>query len=151
MCGVIRTAKDTEFFLLENRQQEGWDTYIPGHGMLIWHVDYNESVWNRNQVNNTSSHQYVDIEEADGTQSESSQAGDAFPGTAHKTSFTAQTNPAMKTWSNQAVNFPITNIAENDGLITSDGGSGRGHHHRVVHGALDEGRRLRPSPVGILL
>ncbi len=120
VCGVIRTAKDTEFFLLENRQQEGWDTYIPGHGMLIWHVDYNESVWNRNQVNNTSSHQYVDIEEADGTQSESSQAGDAFPGTAHKTSFTAQTNPAMKTWSNQAVNFPITNIAENDGLITFD-------------------------------
>lgn len=118
VCGVIRTPKDTEFFLVENRQQEGWDTYIPGHGMLIWHVDYNESVWSMNRCNNTPSHQYVDIEEADGTQSEYSRDGDSFPGASHKTSFTSSTNPAMKTWNNTAINYPITDIAENDGIIT---------------------------------
>ena len=32
--------------------------------MLIWHIDYNASVWSSNAVNNTKSHQYVDIEEA---------------------------------------------------------------------------------------
>lgn len=120
VCGVIRTPKDTEFFLLENRQQEGWDEFIPGHGMLIWHIDYDASVWNRNVVNNTPSHQYVDIEEADGTQEEYSMAGDSFPGTAHKTSFTSSTKPAMKTWGGVAINYPITNIAENGGLITFD-------------------------------
>lgn len=118
VCGVIRTAKDKEFFLIENRQQESWDTYIPGHGMLVWHVDYDESVWSSNKVNNTPSHQYVDIEEADGTQSDYSRNGDSFPGASNKTSFTASTNPAMKTWNGTAINYPITDIAENNGIIT---------------------------------
>lgn len=118
MAGIIHTSKDTEFFLLENRQKTGWDAYIPGHGMLIWHVDYDASVWTRNTVNNSASHQYVDIEEADGTQSEYSQDGDTFPGTGNKTSFTATTTPAMKTWNNESLDYPITDIAENDGIIT---------------------------------
>lgn len=118
VCGVIRTPKNTEFFLVENRQREGWDAYVPGHGMLVWHVDYNESVWSSNKVNNTPSHQYVDIEEADGSQSEYTRDGDSFPGASNKTSFTSSTNPAMKTWNNTAINFPITDIAENGGLIT---------------------------------
>lgn len=119
IAGVIRTSSDKEFFLVENRQKEGWDKYVPGHGMLIWHIDYNQSVFDSNKVNNTPSHQYVDIEEADGTQSEGSRSGDSFPGTANKTSFTSTTNPAMKTWSGQSVNFPITDIAESsDGIIS---------------------------------
>ncbi|MCM1368979.1 MAG: M6 family metalloprotease domain-containing protein [Candidatus Amulumruptor caecigallinarius] len=120
-AGVIRTAKDTEFFLVENRQKVSWDKYIPGHGMLVWHIDYNSSKWTSNVVNNTSSHQYVDIEEADGTQTEGSRAGDAFPGTANKTEFTANTKPAMKTWSNTSINYPLTGITETpDGLIKFD-------------------------------
>lgn len=120
VCGVIRSSKDTEFFLVENRQKEGWDAYIPGHGMLVWHVDYNSSVWSSNKVNNTPSHQYCDIEEADGTQSESSRAGDAFPGTANKTSFTSSTTPAMKTWANVGLEYPLTNIREENGNIYFD-------------------------------
>ena len=118
VCGIIRTSKDNEFFLVENRQQEGWDEYIPGHGMLVWHVDYNSTIWSRNVVNNTESHQYVDIEEADGTQTETSRAGDAFPGSAKKTAFTPDTKPAMKTWSGSRVEYSITDIAEDNGLIT---------------------------------
>jgi len=118
-AGIIKTAGDNEFFLLENRQQTGWDAYIPGHGMLIWHVDYNSDVWNANTVNNSSGHQYVDIEEADGTRNEYSRDGDSFPGTAGKTSFTDNTTPSMLTWSRQRLNLPITDIAEStDGVIT---------------------------------
>ncbi len=117
-AGIVRTSKANEFFLFENRQKTGWDAYIPGHGMLVWHVDYNESVWDSNKVNNTPSHQYVDIEEADGSQSEYSRDGDAFPGTSHKTSFTDTTNPSMKTWSGQSLGKPITDIAEAGGIIT---------------------------------
>ncbi|MDE6287015.1 MAG: hypothetical protein K2L99_08490, partial [Muribaculaceae bacterium] len=118
-AGIIRTASDNEYFLLENRQQRSWDTYIPGHGMLIWHVDYNESTWTANTVNNSSYHQYVDIEEADGTQSDYTRDGDAFPGTKGVTSFTDDTTPSMKTWSGQRLDLPITDIAEShDGIIT---------------------------------
>ena len=63
---LIPTSKNTEFFLLENRQQKGGDIYLPGHGMLVWHVDYDSYKWMSNAVNNTASHQYVDIEEAGG-------------------------------------------------------------------------------------
>lgn len=117
-CGIIRTDKSTEFFLLENRQQNGWDAYIPGHGMLIWHIDYNSQVWRSNSVNNTSGHQYVDIEEADNIQSGETIAGDAFPGTSNITSFTSNTKPSMKTWSSKSINLPITEIKEENGLIT---------------------------------
>lgn len=111
-----------EFFLLENRQQRGWDKYIPGHGLLIWHIDYNASVFYRNTVNN-SSHQYVDIEEACGTADNTSaatMAGYPFPGTSKKTEFTAETTPALKTWSGTAINVPITSIEESNGVITFD-------------------------------
>lgn len=118
VAGVIRTTSDKEFFLVENRQQTGWDKYVPGHGMLIWHVQYDDNVWNRNEVNNTPSHQYVDIEEADGSQSEGSRSGDSFPGTANKTSFTSSTSPAMKMWNGTAIDYPITDIAEAGGNIT---------------------------------
>ena len=118
-AGIIATGDPDEYFLVENRQQTGWDTYIPGHGMLVWHVDYDSYVWSSNRVNNTSSHQYVDLEEADGTQSEYSRDGDSFPGASGKTSFTATTTPAMKTWAGVGLDFPITDIAESaDGIIT---------------------------------
>lgn len=119
--GLIPTSKDTEFFLLENRQQDGWDKYIPGHGMLIWHIDYNKSVFTNNTVNNSQSHQYVDIEEANGranSSSEANMAGYPFPGTSGNTSFTSTTTPALKDWSNRAINYPITDITEKNGIIT---------------------------------
>ena len=43
-CILIPSSGDNEFFLLENRQQAGWDTYLPGHGMLVWHVDFNQNI-----------------------------------------------------------------------------------------------------------
>ncbi len=122
-CAAVLTSSKNEFFLLENRQQTGWDKYLPGHGLLIWHIDYSASVWSNNVVNNTASHQYVDIEEANGkanNDDDSVMAGYPFPGTSRKTSFTDTTSPSMKTWSGTALNTPITNITEKNGIITFD-------------------------------
>lgn len=118
VCGIIRTSKPTEFFLLENRQQTGWDKFIPGHGMLIWHIDYDKDVWNENGVNNNMFHQYVDIEEADGIESEYTRDGDAFPGVSNVRSFTSSTNPALRMWTGEAIDLPVTEINETDNLIT---------------------------------
>lgn len=41
---------DTVYYL-ENRQQTGWDASLPGHGMLVWRVHYNDDAWYRNEPN----------------------------------------------------------------------------------------------------
>lgn len=35
----IYKDNDKEYFLIENRQQEGFDVSLPSNGILIWHVD----------------------------------------------------------------------------------------------------------------
>ena len=47
-AGAYRT--DTVYYL-ENRQKEGWDAYLPGHGLLVWRVIYDESDWFQNCPN----------------------------------------------------------------------------------------------------
>lgn len=117
---LIPTSRNSEFFLLENRQPESWDKYLPGHGMLIWHIDFNATQWANNTVNNNKSHQYVDIEEAGGRtgSTEAIQASYTFPGTFGVTEFTDETRPSMKTWKGEALNLPVTDIMESDGIIT---------------------------------
>lgn len=122
---MIRTDLDNEYYILENRQRTGWDAYIPGHGMLVWHVDFDKTIWINNQVNNTSSHQRIDLVEADNVCTAETRAGDTFPGTSNVRRFTADTTPAMFAWSGYEIDMPITDIHENDEVITfklKDGG-----------------------------
>lgn len=118
VCAMIPTSNENEYFLFENRQQVSWDKFIPGHGMLVWHIDYVPRLWTSNSVNNTSSHQYVDIVEADNSPNDYTRAGDAFPGTSGVKSFTKDTTPALRTWAGVGIDLPITDIAENGGEIT---------------------------------
>lgn len=139
---IIPTDDVNEFYLLENRQQTGWDAYIPGHGMLVWHVDFDERTWQQNTVNNNASHQCVDLVEADNTRSELSRAGDAFPGTGRKNSFSSITTPALQTWSGTKIDCPITDITESNGKISfkvSGGGANSGISSAI---AADGGVRL---------
>ena len=115
---MILTEKENEFFLFENRQQEGNDSYIPGHGMLIWHIDMDQKIFDDNVVNNNPDHQYVDLIEADNRLSEWNRDGDSFPGASNVTSFTSETTPAFLSWSTKPVGFDITDISESeDGKI----------------------------------
>ena len=55
---IVYNQGDTnEYFLLENRQQTGWDAGIPGEGLLILHVDYDANIWASNEPNDDPSHQ----------------------------------------------------------------------------------------------
>ncbi|MBD5358427.1 MAG: M6 family metalloprotease domain-containing protein [Bacteroides sp.] len=116
---MIPTEEENEYFLLENRQHVGNDRFLPGHGMLVWHIDFKQEIWDANIVNNTSKHQYVDLVEADNERKERSRDGDSFPGTAGVTSFGSETTPALLSWGGVSPGFDITDIAESeDGLIT---------------------------------
>lgn len=121
---IIHTANRNEYFLLENRQQVGWDAYIPGHGMLVWHIDYDAYLWEKNRVNNVATHQYCDIVEADNIQSTGTKNGDTFPGASNVTAFTAETSPAFVDWKGNDVGVPLTNIREEDGMIFFDAAGG---------------------------
>ena len=108
-----------EYFLLENRQREVWDTYIPGHGMLVWHIDFDANKWFYNTVNNSATHQCIDIEEADNTATSQTRPGDTFPGTSSVFEFTSKSRPAFRNWKNEAIDYPITEISESvDGVIS---------------------------------
>ena len=51
---ITNAAHTDEYYLLENRQQKGWDAHLPTSGMLILHVDYDPDIWFFNLVNSNS-------------------------------------------------------------------------------------------------
>lgn len=114
---ILKTPTANEFFIMENRQLEGWDAYCPGHGMLINHVDStNVSVWTSNQVNCKPEHNYYKFMPAGGASQSS--ASDPFPGTGAVTMITNATEPNLLSWAQESCPYIITNIAEEDGNIT---------------------------------
>lgn len=46
-----------EYFLLENRQLDGWDASLSAPGLLIIHVDYDVTTWEDNEPNDDPDHQ----------------------------------------------------------------------------------------------
>lgn len=103
--------KENEFFVLENRQQESWDEFIYGHGMLMWHIDEDDELWQSNTVNVDAFHHHVDIVPADGQLSDSSRSGDTMPGEAGVTHFT------LKDWSEEE-RLTVDGLTEQAGLVS---------------------------------
>lgn len=106
-----------EYFLIENRQQTGWDTYLPGHGMLVWHIDYDDVVWADNSPNNDPSHQRVDIVEAGGQavlDNAIIMASYPFPGTKGVTSLGFETTPKLAAWDGSNTGILFEDIYETE-------------------------------------
>lgn len=122
MAYIIPTDIEDEYFLFENRQLNGWDAYLPGHGMLVWHIDYDVKAWDSNTVNNSATYQAVDLIEADDIKTTDSYAGDPFPGSSNNTQFTYDSTPSLRNWGGRNrddhTGYAINNIEETgDGLI----------------------------------
>ena len=77
---VVNKANPNEYFVLENRQNIGYDKFMGWpyasmynrygalHGLMITHIDYDAKVWGVNYtINGTASHQRLTIVPADGT------------------------------------------------------------------------------------
>lgn len=111
----ISTANPNEYFTLENRQQVGWDAYQPGRGLMIMHITYEQSAWDGNYVNAGTYPRY-DLVEADGTQG-NGEASDLFP-TATNNMFTDYSSPNSLSRSGVPTEKGLTNIRDNDGVIS---------------------------------
>ena len=114
-----------EYFLLENRQSKKWDQYVGGHGLLVYHVDYNEEAWKTNKVNASSNHQRMRYIPAGRNFSISSTSSQTFPGTNNVTELTNTSHSTvgaqlfnMNTDGSYNMSKPITEISEQNERIS---------------------------------
>ncbi len=121
MAYKIASSNPNQYFTLETRRQSRWDVGLPAEGLMIVKIDYDQTVWDNNVVNNTSSRQRVQIIPADNSLSEYNLTGDLFPYGGNNT-FTATSKPAMKIYNTTIQDKPITNIVYdmNQGVTTFD-------------------------------
>jgi len=108
---VGSSPSPAEFFTLENRQNTGWDTYLPGHGMLVSHIYYNANDWSNNVPNNNPNAMDYIVIPADGIASDNSLSGDPFPGTSNVKSYI----PVLRDGTD--IRKPLTFITETNGII----------------------------------
>lgn len=111
---------DGEYFIIENRSQTEWDAYIPGEGLLIYHVDKStnavsdsyvsdyptaQSRWlEKYNINTYSTHPCYDIVAA----STAGMSYWTYPGSSNTTSFTPSD------WAgNSLTAYSLTNISRN--------------------------------------
>ncbi len=55
---VYNKGNANEYYILENRQKQGFDKCLPGSGLLIEHIDYDKDIWDWNVVNTTNGEYY---------------------------------------------------------------------------------------------
>ncbi|MEA2063409.1 MAG: M6 family metalloprotease domain-containing protein [Gemmatimonadota bacterium] len=101
--------RDLSYFLLSCRRRQGFDSQLPGEGLLVWHVD------ERMLDNNDPARQLVDLEEADGRSDLDLSAnlgdeGDPFPGSAQNTGFATLTDPSSALYDGSASGVAVTGI-----------------------------------------
>ena len=125
---IVNEANKNEYYILENRLQEGWDSYLFNSGMLVVHIDYLASAWNSNEINAEAGHPRYTIIPADnkldayGDVANSvfvaSLKGDVWPGTTGNTELTNTSTPAAKVYTGGYMNKPIRDIEYKNNIIS---------------------------------
>lgn len=121
-----------EYYILENRQQQGWDAYMPAEGLFIYHVTYNEGAWTGNTVNNFALQRMTPVP-CDNNLKMDSQSyygetyysinqadliGDLWPYKGNN-EFTDNSSPAQSLNSGGYLGKPVTEITQNaDGTVS---------------------------------
>ena len=90
---VTSPINSNEYYVLENRAKQGWDSYIDDEGMMIIHVSYIPERWSNNSVNNQSV-QLFTIVPADNSLSNYSETTDLWGETKHE--LTDTSTPAAR-------------------------------------------------------
>ena len=120
-----------DFFLFECRAQKGWDTYIGGSGLAIYHVDMSKHMagwsddaerevtalyrWESNEVNCNPDFECADMIE---TSSDAIEVRQAFFPFRTINSFSAFSSPAFKFNDGTEPPFAISNITRSGDKVT---------------------------------
>ena len=120
---IYNGGNKNEYYLLENRQLTGWDRELPGHGLLVLHVDYDANAWYENTVNNDPDRQRCTIIHADNKDGWGDEIRDPYPYKGND-SLTNLSTPAAKVYNANSdgtyyLNRGIRDIKESsDGIIS---------------------------------
>ena len=111
-----------EFYILENRQQTGWDKSLPGSGLVVFHIDYDEEAWS--DFPNTPSLARYTIIPANNKTSTTYSSGWAYPYGANN-QLTNESEPAASLHhansdGSKLMNKSLSNISVVDGLASFD-------------------------------
>jgi len=127
-------SASNQYFLVENRQKVRFDTYLPGSGLFIYHVDdnvpLNSSSNNEWYPGHTSSGHYrLALEQADGLwELEKSSGlgpfaadnGDPWPGSTGKTNFDDLSLPSTRDYSSVPTQVAVWNISPSGPNMTAN-------------------------------
>jgi immune inhibitor A len=120
---VVRLWKDgapsSEYFLVENRQQTGFDASLPGPGLLVWHVD--ESI----AGNTNEAHPKIALLQADAKRDlelnhNRGDSGDPYPGSSSNTAVTNTSTPNTKSYSAASTCVTVTSISASSAVMTAN-------------------------------
>lgn len=103
---LLPYTSTTTAYYIENRQQSGWDAHLPGHGLVIWKVQYNDQAWANNGPNDVDGKLRYTIVSATGKTTQLGTDADPFPGTKRKTEWRGISSK------------PLLNITEANGVIS---------------------------------
>ena len=105
-----------EYFLIENRQKKKFDKFIPGNGLLIWHVD------DAMEDNENELHYKVSLMQADGKKdleagNNRGDESDCWPGGKKKTLFSKSTTPGSLSYGGLDSGVKVGEIKHSAGVI----------------------------------
>ena len=125
-------AHEDEYYIIENRQNTGWDAYLPSKGVMITHVDYDANIWWNNMPNTKGNyydenenvyyndHQRLTIFRAGKSTSDDGVASDLYPYNT-KNSLTAESNPAATLYNKNSDGTKYMHVNITDISVASDG------------------------------
>ncbi len=121
----LNTNNSQQYFLIENRQKTGYDTYNPGDGLLIWHInEANLYKIGSNTANNDEYNYLVNLEQADGEfdleeRANQGDENDPFKGPTDFV-FGQGTDPNSNLITSGNSGVAIANISESGDIMTVD-------------------------------
>jgi len=112
-------APGQEYFLVENRQRTRYDRFLPGEGLLVWHID--EAI----ATNTNEDHPKVALEQADGQRhleqrTNRGDAGDTYPGSSDNRAFTASSTPNSRSYGSMDTCVSVTAISDSSPVMTAN-------------------------------
>ncbi|MGQ9731748.1 MAG: M6 family metalloprotease domain-containing protein [Candidatus Zipacnadales bacterium] len=127
-------ASMTEYYLIENRQQVGFDAALPGSGILIYHVDDTQTDNNHPWYpgHTTSGHYWVALEQADGLwelekpkwdpvdPGDEGDGGDPYPGTTSNKAYDDTSTPDATCYDGTRFPLVVRNISQSSAIMTLD-------------------------------
>jgi M6 family metalloprotease-like protein len=124
--GWMNSSEPAEYFLIANRQRIGFDSYLPGEGLIIWHAENSIAysyMGNSGGYRNDRARGVV-LEEADGRydllalDGNFGDSGDPYPGSTRNREFKTDTWPNSRSNGGAATPVAVTDIEQSLNLVS---------------------------------